>query len=327
MRSVMLIRRRDLLLGAGGTLAMGSLGALAQSKRTYDNPRAIHEALRMQPGTNLMVAGGTIRLVFADGAPGIDRDRVTRWVVSSAQAVSTYFGRFPTQRYGLLIVAQDGNGVGHATTYGYGGSMTRVYVGTEATERAFARDWVLVHEMVHTALPELPRRALWLQEGNATWVEPVARAQAKQLSASDVWREAMVGMPQGVRDSNAGGMDGTQEWGRLYWGGAIFWMLAEIAVYEHSKGRALLRDALRAINRESGGNAVEWSPKRMMAVADAATGQSALQGLYDEFASRPASVDLDSTFNRLGVSRASAGSVHFNVDAELAALTRRITLP
>jgi predicted metalloprotease with PDZ domain len=122
-------------------------------------------------------------------------------------------------------------------------------------------------------------------------------------------------------------MDGTQEWGRLYWGGAIFWLLAEIAIYEHSKGRALLRDALRAINRESGGNTAEWSPERMMAVGDAATGQSALQHLYDEFASHPADVDLDSLFNRLGVSRAPAGSVRFDANAELAALTRRITLP
>ena len=321
------IRRRDLLLGAGGALLLGNRGAQAQSKRTYDNPRAMYEALRLQPAKSLVVAGGNIRLVFADGASGIDRDRVTRWVASCAEAVSTYFGRFPTQHYGLLIVAEEGNRVGRATTYGFGGSATRINVGIEATEQTFSRDWILVHEMVHAALPDLPRRALWLQEGNATWVEPVARAQAKQLSSADVWRQAIAGMPQGVRDSDAGGMDGTQEWGRLYWGGAIFWLLAEIAIYEHSKGRALLRDALRAINRESGGNAVEWTPEKMMATGDAETGQSSLQRLYAEFASRPVSIDLDSIFKRLGVSRAAAGSVRFNADAELAELTRRITLP
>ena len=310
----MLIRRRDLLLAAAGALA----------KRTYDDPRGIYDALRMQPATDLAVAGENIRLVFADEAPGIDRARVTRWVVSSARAVSAYFGRFPTQRYGLLIVAEDGNRIGRATTYGYGGSMSRIQVGTAADEHVFSRDWVLVHEMVHIAFPDLPRRALWLQEGSATWVEPVARAQAKQLSASEVWRQAMDGMPQGVRNSDAGGMDGTQEWGRLYWGGAIFWLLAEIAVYEHSKGRALLRDALRAINRESGGNAVEWSPEKMMAVGDAATGQTTLRRLYDEFALDPVSVDLDRIFNRLGVSR-TAGAIHFDANAELAALTGRIT--
>jgi transposase len=173
----------------------------------------------------------------------------------------------------------------------------------------------------------LPRRALWLQEGNATWVEPVARAQARQISASEVWRQAIAGMPQGVRDASAGGMDGTREWGRLYWGGAVFWLLAEIAVYQQSAGRALLRDALRAINRESGGNAAQWSPEKMMAVGDAATGHSALQSLYEEFALHAAKVDLANIFHRLGVSRASGESIRFDAGAELASLTRRITAP
>jgi hypothetical protein len=323
----MLIRRRDLLLGAGATLVSGASAARAQTNPSYAHPRAIYEALRIQAATNVVVDGASIRLVFADGAPGIDRLRIKRWVESAARAVSAYFTRFPTQHYGLLIVAEEGDGIGDATTYGFRGPATRIHVGMDTTEGALARDWVLVHEMAHIALPDLPRRALWLQEGNATWIEPIARAQAKQISASEVWRQAIAGMPQGMRDPSAGGMDGTQEWGRLYWGGAIFWMLAEIAVYEQSAGRAQLRDALRAINRESGGNAVEWSPEKMMAVGDAATGYSALQRLYESFASHPVEVDLNQTFRRLGVSRPLRGSVHFDANAELAALTRRITSP
>ncbi len=325
--SIMLIRRRDLLLGAGTALVSGRLDARPRLNHEYDHPRAVYAALRTQSAESVDVEGEPLRLVFADGAPGLDRLRVRQWVVESARAVSTYFGRYPTQHHGLLIVAEGNDRVGRATTYGFDGPASCIHVGTDATADTLARDWVLVHEMVHTALPDLPRRALWLQEGNATWVEPVARAQAGQISASEVWSEAIVGMPQGVRDADAGGMDGTQEWGRLYWGGAIFWLLAEIAVYEQSTGRALLRDALRAINRASRGNAVEWSPEKMMAVGDAATGHSALQSLYEEFASHPAKVALAATFHRLGVSRVASGSIRFEAGAELAALTRRITAP
>lgn len=56
----------------------------------------------------------------------------------------------------------------------------------------------------------------------STWIEPVARAQAGNLPVAKVWREAIDGMPEGVRPVAAGGMDGTREWGRLYWGGATF---------------------------------------------------------------------------------------------------------
>jgi hypothetical protein len=241
--------------------------------------------------------------------------------------MSTYFGTYPTRAYGLLIVATTGDRVGHATTYGYRGSATRIEVGTEAGEQAFAEDWILVHEMVHAALPDLPRRALWVQEGSATWIEPIARAQAGDLSASEVWRQATNGMPKGMPSFGSSGMDGTHEWGRLYWGGATFWLEAEIAIYQQSNGRFLLCDALRAVNRASGGSSADWSPEQMMAVGDKATGTTALSNLYEKFSSRAFDGSLADLFKRLGVAIDSSGSVRFDPDAELAALTRLITLP
>jgi hypothetical protein len=322
----MLKGRRGFLLGIGALLSAAQLPVLSRDQRRKDGPDALYDALRTQPQEILEIAGSRIELVFDQGAPGLNRRLVRGWVEAGARAVSTYFGRYPTRNHGLLIVAQDGDRVGRATTYGYDGSLTQIHVGTGATDIVFSRDWVLVHEMVHTALPELPRRALWLEEGSATWLEPIARAQAGQLAASEVWRQAIEGMPQGTRDASAGGMNGTREWGRLYWGGATFWLLAEIAVYEGSRGRAMLRDALRAINRHSGGNIAEWTPEQMMAAGDAATGTSQLQPLYERFASRPSDIDLGATFRRLGVSVDSTGAVRFDNSAPLAVLAQRINL-
>ena len=321
-----MIGRRQLLMGAGALLS-GALFALSPSGRSYEEPDDMYEALRRQRGTALDVAGGRINVVFADGAPGLDRERVLRWVRKSARAMSAYFGRYPTRDYGLLVVATPGDRVGHATTYGYRGSATRIYVGTEVGEQAFAADWILVHEMVHAALPDLPRRALWVQEGSATWIEPIARAQAGDLAVSEVWREAIDGMPKGMPLAGAGGMDGTHEWGRLYWGGAIFWLEAEIAIYRQSGGRFLLCDALRAVNRASGGSSADWSSEEMMTVGDKATGTTALTNLYERFSSRAFDVNLADLFTRLGVAADPSGSIRFDQTAELAPLTRLITLP
>ena len=313
-------------MGAGALLST-SLFAASPSGRSYEEPDDMYEALRRQRGTLLDVAGGRINVVFADDAPGLDRERVLRWVQKSARAMSTYFGTYPIRAYGLLIVSTTGDRIGHATTYGYHGSATRIDVGVDADERAFAEDWVLVHEMIHTALPDLPRRALWVQEGSATWIEPIARAQAGDLSVSEVWREAIDGMPKGVPPLGSGGLDGTHEWGRLYWGGATFWLEAEIAIYRQSGGRFLLCDALRAVNRESGGNSVDWSPEKMMAVGDTATGTTALTNLYQKFSSRAFDGRLADLFERLGVATDSSGGIRFDQGAELATLTRLITLP
>ena len=79
--------------------------------------------------------------------------------------------------------------VGHGTAYGYAGPAIRVNVGRETDRDAFLADWVLVHEMVHLSFPTLPRRHLRIEEGSATYVEPVARVQAGHLSAASVWQQ------------------------------------------------------------------------------------------------------------------------------------------
>jgi hypothetical protein len=263
-------------------------------------------------------------VVFADGAPGVDRARVLAWVRSSAIAVSTYFGRFPVPHLGLLIIAGDGDRVGHATTFGFRGSATRIHVGRMADADAFARDWVLVHEMVHLALPNLPRQNLWLQEGNATYVEPIARAQAGQLDAASVWRWSLEGMPKGQPMAGDQGLDHTATWGRTYWGGATFWLLADMSIYRRTQGRLTLRDALRAINRASGGNTAEWSADQVMTAGDAATGTDVLSRLYARMKDAPAPTDLDAVFGELGVAEVG-GQIAFDDNAPLAAFRRGTT--
>lgn len=317
--------RRALVLGLGAAaVGVASLsGAIAAP--SYDDPDEMYGALRRQPGEKLDVGAGTINLVFADGAPGVDRDRVRSWVRTAAAALSAYFGRYPVKDYGLLVIAEPGDRVGHATTFGYAGSATRIHVGTGADTPAFHNDWVLVHEMVHTALPDLPRRALWLQEGNAVYVEPIARALIGQLPVEEVWRESLVGMPKGAPRTDDPGMDGTHAWGRLYWGGATFWLLAEIAIYRDSGGRKSLQDALRQINRASGGNSVTWSPERLMMVGNAATGTTSLLTLYRQFTAARFDPDLDKALRQLGVVNFGDGSFAFDDSAQLADLRHRIT--
>jgi hypothetical protein len=319
--------RRAVLIGLGATLASAAplFAGGALPARSYDDPDLVYAALRDQRHETLHLGGGRIDVTFADGAPGLDRPRVLDWIRLSATAMLIYFGRYPVNHYRLLVIAEPTATVGHATTYGYEGSATRIHVGTNADDAAFKRDWVLVHEMVHTALPDLPRRALWLQEGDATYIEPIARAQAGQLFAEEVWRQSVVGMPGGEPRPGDGGMDGTDAHQRLYWGGATFWLQAEVDIALRTGGMRMLRDAMRAMNRLSGGDSVTWSPEHLMAVGDAATGTDVLTTLYDRFAREPVSTDLRALFGRLGVTAQPNGAIAFDDHAELASLRRRIT--
>ncbi|WP_242138778.1 hypothetical protein [Sphingomonas sp. TREG-RG-20F-R18-01] len=317
--------RRAVLLGLGATAIGGASLAGAGAAPAYDDPDTLYAALRNQPGDQLQIGGGTIRLVFADGAQGLARGPVLAWVRTAAMALTAYFGRYPVSDHGLLIIAEPGDRVGHATTFGYAGSATRIHVGMDAGRAAFDRDWVLVHEMVHTALPDLPRRALWLQEGNATYVEPIARALIGQLTPEAVWQAAAAGMAKGIPRAGDAGMDGTRAWGRLYWGGALFWLLAEISIYRDTKGARSLRDALRHINRMSGGNTATWSPEQLMMVGDAAIGATSLGKLYSRFATTAVSTDLVDLFQELGIVTGANGQLMLDNRAPLARLRARIT--
>ena len=105
------------------------------------------------------------------------------------------------------------------------------------------RDWTLVHEMSHLALPSLPSRHHWFEEGMASYVEPFARAQAGLLRAERVWGDMVKGLPQ----PGDQGLDRTHTWGRSYWGGALFCLLADTKIRETTDGRQCLQHALRAI--------------------------------------------------------------------------------
>jgi predicted metalloprotease with PDZ domain len=318
------LTRRAAIAALGIGIAGATSLAGTHEAPSYDDPDDLYAALRKQPRERIALPGGEIALVFADGAPGLDRDRVRDWVRQGTDAVTGYFGRFPVKHYGLLVIADDGDNVGHGTTYGYAGSATRIHVGRSTSQIAFTRDWVLTHEMLHAALPDLPRRALWLQEGNATYIEPIARARAGGLSAEEVWRQSLIGMPKGEPRPGDGGMDGTKNWARLYWGGATFWLRAEIDIARASGGRRSLQDAMRAINRQSGGNSADWTPEQMMATGDAATGTDALSRLYARFATGRATTDMTALFASLGVAD-SDGQVVFDDTAPLAALRRSLT--
>jgi hypothetical protein len=274
----------------------------------------------------LSIGGGAIDVVFAEGATGLDRARVLAWIEMSARAVTTYFGRFPVARLGLLVVADDGARVGGGTTYGFGRSATVIHVGREADEAAFRQDWVMVHEMTHLALPRTPRRSLWALEGNATYVEPIARAQAGQIDPTVVWRWTLEDMANGEPGEGDKGLDNTQTHGHTYWGGAMYYLLADINILQQTDGRLGLQDALRAINRESGGNTAEWTVSQLTAVGDKATGTRELTTLYEQMGSNPVRIDLGALFASLGVAERDSAIV-FDDTAPLAWIRRRITQP
>ena len=181
----------------------------------------------------------------------------------------------------------------------------RLQLGRDVTPEELHKDWVLVHEMVHLALPEVGDDHLWLTEGLSTYIEGIARVHAGDLRAERVWLEQMRSMPQGLPAPGDEGLDNTHTWGRTYWGGALFCLLADVEIRKKTANRFGLRDAMRAVLRQSGGVAFESSIDRVMKVGDEATGTTVLRDLYAQMKDKPVSPDLPELWRQLGIASAA----------------------
>jgi hypothetical protein len=274
----------------------------------------------------LKVSGATIDVTLPDGPMKLSRDDLLNWVKASATTVANYYGHFPVPHLTVRMRESSGSGIRHGVTYPKDGGLIFISVGTEADIAATKDDWVLVHEMIHLAFPSMEDEHHWIEEGISTYVEPVARARTGGMTVAEVWRTFVRDMPKGEPQSGDQGLDKTPTWGRTYWGGAIFCLLADVRIRERTRNQKGLEDALRGINRGGGNITEDWDIGKALALGDKATGTSVLSDLYNEMRDKPAPVDLDQLWTKLGIAMKD-GAVTFDDKAPEANIRKAITAP
>jgi hypothetical protein len=267
----------------------------------------------------LALPGAEIELQFTPDFSAAQRAAAEVWVLRSADVVVRYFGRFPVPALELLVQGRIGAGVLGGAALAEPSLHIRVRVGRSTTAQSYRADWVLVHEMVHLALPRVPRPQRWVHEGAATYIETVARARAGLLQAADVWRGWSRHMPQGQPRPGDQGLDHTPSWARTYWGGALFFLQADVRLRQRGSPARGLQHALQGVLAAGGDYRVLWDAQRIFAAADAATGQTTLSEMYREHKDQATPADLAGLWRELGVDGASLRD-----DAPLAAVRRAI---
>ena len=277
----------------------------------------------------LSIGGATIQVDFGPGSFDLPTSQILDWVRRAATAVTTYYGHFPVSRDRILVEpAPDRSGVFHGTTWGgVGGfpAFTRISVGQHTTEADLTDDWMMTHELIHGAFPSQDDDHHWIEEGLAVYVEPVARVQAGYLKPEQIWADMVRDMPKGNPGPGDQGLDRTPTWGRTYWGGAQFCLLADVTIREQTHNRVGLRDALRAIVAAGGTIDQEWPIEKAFAIGDRATGTHVLEDQYRRMANAPDPVDLDGLWRKLGVIRTGEDQVRFDDSAPEAAIRKAIT--
>lgn len=274
--------------------------------------------------STILVGNSRIDVAIEDGQLNAPKEEVMKWVQWSAEAVAGYYGRFPLPHIALRIVPTGGAGVRGGRTWGDHGGHITIHVGKDTAWSDFADDWMLTHEMIHLAFPDVDDQHHWIEEGISVYVEPFARVRAHHMDANQMWFEVVRDMPKGLPGAGDEGLDHTHSWGRTYWGGALFCLLADIEIHQKTENRKGLQDALRGILDVGGDIREHWDLERALSAGDQATGVAVLKPLYEKMKDQPYPVDLPAIWTQLGIER-EGDAVRFIDSAPLAKIRDAMT--
>ncbi len=260
-----------------------------------------------------------LNLVILDSAMASNVAALTRWVSDSARAVAEFWRGFPVDRPLTVLAPVDGSEVPFGRVTSDAGITVMVLVGRDAESDVLYRDWVLIHEMLHLGSPSMHDTGAWLNEGIATFYEPIVRLRAGWKTRDEVWREWIEWMPNGLRAMGEVGLADAQG-GGVYWGGALFLLLAEIEVRQRTNLELGIEDCLRDI-RDAGGTVdSKWTTQRFLDLCDATFGGMTVSNLMINHLGPADPPDLDALWAQLGVSMAADGTIAYDDSAPLAAV-------
>jgi hypothetical protein len=274
----------------------------------------------------LIVDGSEITVNIRDRVLLSKQAMLLEWVAYSARVVSHYYGRFPVGKLLIRLEVSGGFAVRFGQAFGGSSPHLRIVIGENINPDMLLKDWIMVHEMVHLAMADIPQSSRWLLEGLSTYVESIARAQTGYLSEEFVWNGFINRMPQGLPVTADEGLDYTPTWGRTYWGGAMFCMLADIEIRKLTNNKMSLRDALRGILNDGYSMQANAMPMQVFESGDAATGVPVLVTLYKKMRADPVLVDLPALWVELGVALEN-DQIVYNPDASLASVRKQLLKP
>jgi hypothetical protein len=245
------------------------------------------------------------------------------WVKNAAACVAQLYRGFPAQATVFVLPVKGADEVVFGRVMSLAGGSVALLFGAETRPESEHTQWVVVHELSHLGTASFMGEAHWLEEGLATYYEPILRERAGWIGEADLWKHFVSQMPRGEpQPDEPPSLEERDDIDSTYWGGALFAMLADLRIRSATQGRKSLDDAMRAVHDRLGDATHSTTLRDFVQVADEATGTRAMADVVAHFATAGEPVDLARTWQDLGIVPQPDGSVQLRDDAPLAA-TRR----
>ena len=273
---------------------------------------------------HLAVSGAGLDLALLGPPLAMGDAGISGFIGESASCVAALFGRFPVDATVFVVPVHGQSSVVFGRVMSLAGASVALLVGDATPASSVHGEWVVVHELFHLGTPSFVGEGHWLEEGLATYYEPIARERAGWMTEAELWSHFVREMPRGLRSpGDAQELEQRDDVDATYWGGALFALLADVHIRTASGGARSLDDVIRAVLEREGDGTHASRVADFLRVGDAATASHELTGVYAAWAVRGENPDLDALWKRLGVA-VEGERVVLRDDAPLASVRKAI---
>jgi len=245
------------------------------------------------------------------------RDQIDQWLTDIAKAVEHYLGDYPVKQTQVIVIAKNKKKRGPVpwgdVSRGNGFGIRFVVVPSYDIKE-FYEDWTATHEFSHQLLPKIDYDDIWLSEGLASYLQYVLMGQSGVLTQEQAWLRIYNGLQRGedgakkvkneplhMTSSNRKRGERSGRTMRIYWSGALYFLKADIALREQSKGSVGLNDVLRKLNRCCINGSKVWTGAELAKQLDHLSNSKIFAELYSEFSNGVDFPKYENSFEQLGV--------------------------
>lgn len=257
---------------------------------------------------HLEVPGATVHLALTGEPDAGQKDKLTRWIKSSVDAVVPVFGYFPRAQVQVLVVpiGKRNEPVPWAHVMRGGGPAVEFFVDENRPLAEFDGDWTSTHEFSHLLLPYVSSHDRWLSEGLASYYQNVLRARNGRLSEIEAWQKLHEGFERGERGTRnetlkVATRSGHDSIMRIYWSGAAMMLEADTRLRELTEGRQSLDTVLRDLNTCCRRDGKRWSAWDLLSELDRLSATKVFTRVYREHVHSESFPDVSDIYRDLGL--------------------------
>ncbi|MEW6999622.1 hypothetical protein AADZ86_18175 [Colwelliaceae bacterium BS250] len=261
------------------------------------------------------------------------KDILQQWVIHSSDALKTVYGEFPVDHFITKIKASNSNsGVvpwGEVSRDTPPEVLLVVNVNSNLVE--LKNDWTIYHEFSHLLIPYDGGNSRWLSEGLASYYQNVLQARSGMFSEQKMWQKLYDGFERGRKQTNynhqtlsyvSEHMRDNNNYMRVYWSGALFWLKADVELRKLNNGYSLDK-ALLQLRQCCFSKSL--SATEIIIQLDSLSKSKVFSSLHQTFANSFTIPNFQHTLSELGISQ-QAGKITLSPDGQLVQLRENMFL-